>query len=561
MWSSPNTASPTPPAATGFNYEVRTNEFAAVNAYYHVDEFFAELDSLGFDPATYFGTTTWPLRVDHRGLGGDGNTINAHCVGNGAGGTDHVCYGLNDLTDVVHPVGRACNSRVTWHELGAHGALYAHVDSPNFGFTHGPGDALSAIRHDPDSHAPDRFLYCPWRPIRRWDRSGAAWAWGGANDDHSYQSGEILATTLFRVYRSIGGNSSDFARRRFASRLMLFLIFHTIEFFTEATNPDGADHFAEAMMLADTDNWTTEGVYGGAYSKVVRWSFEKQGLYGGQPPAVDVYIEDGRGGEYTYQNIHWENPSIWNRRNPDGGATHQPPVPGVANYAYVKIKNRGTQQAHNVRVRGYHSKPMAGVCWPNDLQPFTTAEIAVGILNPNNTQEKTVGPFTWTPNANYWGHDCMMMIVLADGDGSNIDNVIAGEYIPDWRLVPNDNNIGQRNVVFAPIMHPKSLLEWLHKHKFLIGNPNVKPATVELKVKLPNVLASRGWRLNFEGIKRNRFDLESQEEREIVLVMKSGKAFDKATLLKARSRDIRILAYADGLLIGGMTYRLMPELA
>ena len=157
----PNIAPPASPAATGFDYEARTNDFAAVNAYYHVDQFFAELESLGFDRATYFDGTTFPIRVDHRGLG---TAINAHCPGNGAGGIGHVCYALNDLTDTTHPVGRACDSRVTWHELGGHGTLWDHVDWPNFGFSHSAGDSLSAIWHDPDSNAPDRFRYAPWHP-------------------------------------------------------------------------------------------------------------------------------------------------------------------------------------------------------------------------------------------------------------------------------------------------------------------------------------------------------------------------------------------------------------
>ena len=38
-------------------------------------------------------------------------------------------------------------------------------------------------------------------------------------------------------------------------------------------------------------------------------------------------------------------------------------------------------------------------------------------------------------------------MVSADGDASNVDHVTAGEAIPEWRLVPNDNNLGLRNVV------------------------------------------------------------------------------------------------------------------
>lgn len=553
---------PKAPAATGFDYHVRTDDFAAVNAYYHVDQFFAELESLGFDRATYFKGTAFPIGVDHRGMGASlMNTINAWCIGNGAGGIDHVSYALNDTTDITNPVGRACDSRVTWHELGGHGVLYNHVNSANFGFCHSAGDSLSIIRHDPDSQAPDRFRYAPWNPIntRRVDRTLAAgWGFGGEHDDGGYGTEEILASTMFRVYRSIGGDSGDLARRQFASRVMQWLILHTIEKFIPATNPNSAQDFADMMMLADEDNWTTGGLDGPCYRKVVRWSFEKQGLYGAQSPAVDVYIDDGRQGEYTYLDVHWENPSIWNRLHPDGGATHEQAVPGVANYAYVKVKNRGTLQAQNVRVRGYHCKPSAGVLWPNDLQPMTTAELLAGTVNPNNTQEKIVGPFEWTPNANAWGHDCMMMIVTADSDPSNVCTLAAGELLADWRLVPNDNNFGQRNVVFAPTTTPESLVKWLDRRAFWVGNPHLNPAMVELRVQLPNLLSSRGWRLHFEGLERNRFELKPREQRAVVLSIKPGRTFDSQHIKRARDRNVRILAYADGLLIGGMTYRLEP---
>ena len=52
---------------------------------------------------------------------------------------------------------------------------------------------------------------------------------------------------------------------------------------------------------------------------MIRWAFEKQGLYQdaeepkpnnkeGLPPPVDVYIEDGRHGEYRYQSELLELP-------------------------------------------------------------------------------------------------------------------------------------------------------------------------------------------------------------------------------------------------------------
>ena len=51
---------------------------------------------------------------------------------------------------------------------------------------------------------------------------------------------------------------------------------------------------------------------------VLAWAFEKQNLNAGNPPAVDVYIDDGRAGEYPYLAAHWGTTTIWNRRNPDG---------------------------------------------------------------------------------------------------------------------------------------------------------------------------------------------------------------------------------------------------
>ena len=459
----PNIAPPTNPTGADFNYDVRTNDFAAVNVYYHTERFFALVESLGFPIITYFNNTTFPVPVDHRGRIGtvDGIEINAHCVGNGIGGIGHCCYALGDLTDTTNPIGRVCDPYVHYHELGGHGVLYGFVDSANFGFSHSAGDSIAAIVNDPDSIAPDRFLYTPWRPIRRFDRNVTDWAWGGQNDNGGYDSEQILATTHFRIYRSIGGDSTDINRKKFASRMMVYLILRAISTLSPATNPANASDFANVLMAADLLNWTTEGVFGGAYNKVIRWSFEKQGLYQppgaplppnvtteGAPPSVDVYIDDGRHGEYQFQPTHWNNTSIWNRRMADSLTMHEKPIIGSTNYIYVKIKNRGTEIANNVKVRGYHSRDGAGLLLPDDIQPLTTAELpVVGTIAPNNTEEKIIGPFEWIPEINAYGQDSIIMVVSADNDSSNMDNFTAGESIHDWRLVPNDNNIGQRNMV------------------------------------------------------------------------------------------------------------------
>jgi len=592
-------AAPTQPTASNFDYDSRTNDFAAVSAYFHVDRIFRTIADLGFTvtgPTGYFRNTVFPVDIDHRCFVGD--VVNAHCVGDGAGGIGHVGYGIMDTMDTAHPLGRACDPRVHWHELCGHGILYEYVDGPNFGFSHSAGDSLSGIFFDPESklwgvdgtplNKPGdlRFTYVPWHPSlnRRSDRDVAAgWAWGGANDNKQYGSEEILATTMFRIYRSIGGDSADLARRQFASRMAMYLILRAVSTLTPATNPQYAREFAAALMAVDQLNWTTAGIFGGAYSKVIRWSFEKQGEYQsplvvdggptartiatpGLPPDQDVYIDDGRAGEYRYQAVHWHTTTIWNRRADDGGTTHEEPALGETNFAYAKIKNRGTQTADGVVVRGFHTKPGAGLLWPTDFEPFDTAQLSAGSLAGNNSEEKVVGPFEWTPNINAYGHDCVLMIVGSTGDASNVDTFTAGEVIPEWRLVPNDNNVAQRNVHPVPgAGGSEGLLKAFEKISIWVRNPDPRRARMTFTVHLPTFLERAGWKLEVEGAGAKGLDLKpSKRRREVRLQLHEGKSFEAddvaAAARKPGGTDIRVEVRSAGNLVGGMTYRLDPKL-
>ncbi|MCG8122910.1 MAG: hypothetical protein JAY83_02915, partial [Candidatus Thiodiazotropha endolucinida] len=380
----PNIAAPTQPEGVDFDYDVRTDEFLAVNAYYHNDRFFRLVEALGFPLDTYFDGTNFPIDVDHRGFGGSNN---GHCIGDGDG-IDHTCYGRIDNTGGT-PTGNASDWYLVLHELGGHGILYDHVSSPNFGFAHSAGDSFGMILNDPysgwhDGGNNDRFLLWPYSALgRRSDRDPAAgWGWGGSNDVGSYSSEQILSTTLFRAYRAIGGDSTDLTRREFSAHLMSYLMLRAVATLSPATNPNSPAGFLDALLTADAGDWTTRGLSGGAYAKVLEWSFEMQDLNDGDPPLVDVYIDDGRSGEYEYLADHRATTTIWNRHQPDGGGTHQEPVMGT-NYAYVRIRNRGSSQANHVNVRGFHCKPLAGHIWPIDFNAMQTAEIGAPAIQPN----------------------------------------------------------------------------------------------------------------------------------------------------------------------------------
>jgi zinc metalloprotease ZmpB len=578
----PTVPPPTEPTGTDFDYQARTNNFAAVSAYYHANNLFDVIEGLGFNLATYFDGTSFPVHVDHRASAftSDGIEINAFCSGDAAGdGIGLVGYCLSDTTDTGNPLGRAVDKYVHWHEIGGHGILWDHVSSPNFGFAHSAGDGLAALQNDPESqlrqlNLVERFRYAPFRPIRWMNRDvTTGWGWGGTMDTGGYNSEEILATCHFRIYRSIGGDSDNLGRRWFASRVMTYLIVRAVGDLTPMTNPATALAWCNRLMATDLLDWTSEGLSGGAYNKVIRWSFEEQGLFqppaaptpvttAGAPPAVDVYIDDGRAGEYPYQAVHWNNTSIWNRNAADGLPGHQPAIDGQTNYAYVKIKNRGTLAATNVTVKGYHSLPGAGLTWPDDFTAMTPATgLVAASVAANSAAEVTLGPFEWEPNINAYGHDCVLMIASVLGDPSNVDNFSAGETIAEWRLVPNDNNVGQRNVQVVPGAEgTEGLMQGLDDHVFFAGNTSIRRATMRLQVELPELLRARGWQLRFQGLTTDRFVLGPREKRLIRIELVPGGDFSPEDVAGTSERDITVTLLSDDMVLGGMTYRLDPSL-
>jgi len=390
------------------------------------------------------------------------------------------------------------------------------------------------------------------------------WGWGGGMDlgtdgrlGSGYFSEQILSTTMFRAYRAIGGDATDARRREFAARCMSFLMLQAIATSHSPKDLGTAADFLLALQKADTTDWTSEGVLGGAYRKVLEWAFEKQNLNRGAPPSVDVYIDDGRAGEYRYEPVYWGTTAIWNRRNPDGREGHQEPAPGLTNFAYVKIRNRGTSVAENVIVRGYHCRPSAGLLWPTDLQPFITSQLSAGTFRPDNAEEKTVGPFDWVPAHDAWGHDCMVMIVSAAGDPSNADKFSGHAAIEDWRLVPNDNNIAQRNLVLVPGGGgARGLMAGLHSKGLWVGNPGRSPARIAASVVLPPLLAERGWRFALRGLGAKGARMKPGERRLVTFGLRAGEPFTTADAEAASERDIVVTVTANGAIIGGMIYRI-----
>ena len=468
--SSPPIQPPTEPRGDDFLYSVPTNNFSAVNAYYHCDRLFRMLEEMGFNVRRYFNGTTFPVSVDHRisyGTPPTSNVVNASAPGNSSSnGSDGFRFALVQRNTNV---GMAVEWRVILHEFG-HTILWDHLNSPNFFFAHSPGDALAAILNDPGSSVPDRFVTFPWTPItRRHDRRVQdGWGWGGRMDSPTrvgipgtrdaagYDREQILSSSLFRYYRAIGGDHSDPDIQTKASRYTAFIIFLAVGALSSLAPPRNAEDFVDELMDADLSTDEFEGLAGGTTHKVIRWAFEQQGLYqpfgaptpvtqSGAPPLVDVYIDDGRKGEYDPQpSFIFRSTDIWNRRASDNELVHQPPVANQANFLYVRVKNRGNLQANNVVVSAFASSERGDRLWPSQWSALDTASVlGAGPISPQG--EIMVGPFEWTPRN--IGSVAIMASVSADRDPSNADSV--AREIPIARLAHCDNNIAGRvmNVV------------------------------------------------------------------------------------------------------------------
>ena len=479
---SPNALPPVEPATDDFEFPVPTNDFAAVNAYYHCDRLFRMLDGMGFDVANYFNGTTFPVRVDHRVRYQNSfgiltaNIVNASAPGNAAGdGSDGFRFALVERNTSV---GMAVEWRVILHEFG-HTILWDHVDSPNFRFAHSAGDSLAAILNDTETNAGDPGLTFPWTIItRRHDRPVAAgWAWGGSRDDPfpvghplsadraGYSREQILSSTLFRLYRGTGGTHTEVAVRRFAARFVAYLIFSSIGSLTPFSQPLDAEDYSGDLSDADLGTVNFEGQPGGVVHKVIRWAFEQQGAFQppgapapvttpGDPPDVDVFINDGRVGQYDpAPEFVWTSQDIWNRRNPDAGTAHETPLAGAANSLYVRVRNRGTQAAQNVVARAFLAAPGSARLWPTDWAAMGAGPMALAGALPSGGQT-VLGPFEWNPSEA--GPATALVSVSTDDDPTNLDSITTPFAVQ--KLLHCDNNASAREMNVAPRINASGII-------------------------------------------------------------------------------------------------------
>lgn len=524
----------------------RSNEFSALSAYYNCLDFFDRLQHYGMVPDEFVTRAEPELHVHYRygvapGPGKDGRTVNAQVAYDCKKDEEalpriQMNLALAELSrwdrpiqpdgerKWAEPLGIATDTRWILHELG-HYLLAARLGRLEFEFCHSAGDAMAAIACDPASRLADprngvaesfRGITYPFVfSTRRHDRSPTlGWAWygelnrsvlenppQGCDDLKGYLTEQILSTTLFRLYRALGGDSMngdapDTYLRERASFLTLYLLVRGIQSFAQSPTK------AEMLELAMEDMGSLQGSVlamapapgvglsdtwkAGLTHKVVRWAFETQGMFvanvsatrngPGLPPSVDVYIADRRPGRemlngswfdygpgsYCPVSLDWTEGALWQMSDE------------------ITIGNRGTDDAPGSTLRVWVGLVVnaqddwgldAHMHWFPTLGPFAVNGIDAGASRAFRLNDAAQGALEaviaeaqalaeTTLPANGTAHIVVLYELSNIFDPANTDpqrNLdVAVENkndLPDTAraltdLVANDNNLGLRTFRF-----------------------------------------------------------------------------------------------------------------
>jgi hypothetical protein len=130
--------------------------------------------------------------------------------------------------------------------------------------------------------------------------------------------------------------------------------------------------------------------------------------------------------------------------------------------------------------------------------------------------------------------------------------------IPEHRLVPFDNNIGQRNV--HPVLPSiRYILKLLGEPVIWVRNPLKMAVACRIEIELPRFLRRLGWEMRVVSAGGRKFELGPRDRREVVFSIEPGEKFSPEMVERAIAEgehEIKILTYLEDELSGGMTYQL-----
>jgi len=566
-------------AAGDFSYDFDSNDFLDAMAYFHIDGFQDYIQKT----LKLTNCANYSIAVDAQAKNGDDNSGYRNNEIKFGGGINPAPAG--------NPVPDAQDAMVILHEYGH--AIQDNVnsgfDNPASGVGEGFCDFIAAVHFDGKHATPANTR----GRMMSWDSEMGAGSWlgrrydgtwlfdgpeyTGANDTFidpktgaldPHFTGQVWATTMFELYRKLGGDCG-FAGTRQAARDLIIRL-HLVANSKVPSKGATAQQMAQEIEAADSaiKGWRYAN---GLHKKVIYDTFRRRHLAGYADRAVDVYINDGREGGYgspsgndlftenLWPVAFWDTHDIWTRgtqyadaaaQAAGGPADHVEPTVGVTACLYVRVKNRGTQQAGSgpVTVRAYYSLPGMGLDWPKAWTPLDTPSIVVNNIQPGPANGVVVGPFLY--KATQVGHQCVLVILECEPDRAVTQSLSPADVVVHSDLVPFDNNIAQRNLF--PVM-PKLKT----KRGIYVRNP-YRERQAEVMLHYDDRLPE-GWTWETGLPDPDTVPLPPGGSRWVDITI--DQAQGAAVTQFERPYTLMISGTVDDRLIGGVTFYIAPESA
>jgi zinc metalloprotease ZmpB len=438
-------------AAGHFVFSSTSPSFLAAMVYFHIDRFQQYIQTdLGLP-----GVGNLSVRVDPQ-LGTDDGS---HGTGAGIGLGGDLLPDASDAMVILHEYGHFLQDRVN-----------PESSDGNFpsGVAEGFGDFLAAVYYD-DKHAKPaetRGLMFSWNANPSDGSQGRLYklaaasvtAWG---DGGGYEKGALWCSTMFELYRKLGGDSAQAGRKAAARDLAIRL--HIVANAHVPKNDATVTQMGQEIEAAD---WKLGGwrYPNGLHHKVIHDTFSARHVREYSAPRVDVYIDDGRSGGYgsasgndlfeetLWKERHDDARDVWVRTTGVAGspADHVARLPvNAPAFVFARVRNRGTSASGPITVRAFRSAPGSPRRWPVDWTelpappgPMPTTVAAApdaGVV---------VGPFPWTPVQT--GPQAVLVVVESAADRAVTQDLPAGAQVAWMDLVPFDNNVAVREVRATP---------------------------------------------------------------------------------------------------------------
>ena len=437
-----------------FIYNLNDRKFLCANAYYHIDKF---LNYLVNDvQLTEFSDFSIP--IDPQGVDGEDNSHYDPV-------DKYIAFGEDGVPD-------ASDGQVVVHEL-CH-ALFDHInpgfDNARAGNNEGNADTGAAIYFDDKHFNPNRTrgLMMPWDaspfgtpqaswPGRRYDMNWRFDQPEYTNVTDPHKTGQLICSTVFELYRKMGGDSENSLVKQAARDLSLRLLFMAISRLPRRNSI--SIHLEQEIEAADSNlnGWRYPD---GLHRKVIYDTFLRRHTGGYIPKETDIYIEDGRHGGYgslssedefsekLWKEDYWNKGEIWTKPEPysdnslqqkGSPVDHKKPIIGVSINLYVKVKNKGNKTSGSgpANILAYRTKKGKESVFPDDYVQI--GSLTIPNIIPGIERGVVVGPFKYVPEGE---NDAVLIIAECDEDQSITKN--RNSSISCLNLVPFDNNIGMR---------------------------------------------------------------------------------------------------------------------